>query len=168
MISNDDRSATNIDQQRTMISNKQWSAPNNDQQRRSISNEHWSATNNDLQQTLISNEQWSATNNDRQQTMISNEQWLCRPSILKGGGGLKNLFVCLFGVNCPTREIFTHMETSPLPVKGCKFWTMLDTHDHCAVRVLKRATSTHLRGSVTLTPNAERLAVELSLPVFTT
>ena len=26
----------------------------------------------------------------------------------------------------------------------------------------------HLRGPVTLTPNAERLAVELSVPVFTT
>ena len=32
------------------------------------------------------------------------------------------LFVCLFGVYSPTREFFTHMETSPLPVKGCKFW----------------------------------------------
>ena len=25
----------------------------------------------------------------------------------------------------PTREFFTHLETSPLPVKGCKFWPML-------------------------------------------
>ena len=24
--------------------------------------------------------------------------------------------------------MFTHLETSPLPVKGCKFWPMLDTH----------------------------------------
>ena len=32
------------------------------------------------------------------------------------------LFVRLFGVLRPTREFFTHMETSPLPVKGCKFW----------------------------------------------
>ena len=34
------------------------------------------------------------------------------------------LFVCLFvfwGVYRPTREFFTHIETSPLPVKGCKF-----------------------------------------------
>ena len=31
------------------------------------------------------------------------------------------LFVCLFGVYCPSREFFTHMETSSLPVKGCKF-----------------------------------------------
>ena len=30
-------------------------------------------------------------------------------------------FICLFGVYRPTREFFTHVETSPLPVKGCKF-----------------------------------------------
>ena len=30
--------------------------------------------------------------------------------------------VCLSGgVYCPAREFFTHMETSPLRVKGCKF-----------------------------------------------
>ena len=54
---------------------------------------------------------------------------------------------------------------------------MLGTHGHCAVSVLKLATPTvtrgilhngHLRGPVTLIPVAERLAVELSLPVFTT
>ena len=45
--------------------------------------------------------------------------------------------VCLFGVFRPTREFFTHMETSPLSLKGCKFWHMLDTygslacHTHC-------------------------------------
>ena len=32
------------------------------------------------------------------------------------------LFVRLFGVLRPTREFFTHLETSPLPVRGCKFW----------------------------------------------
>ena len=32
---------------------------------------------------------------------------------------LANLFVCFFGVYRPTREFFTHMETSKLPVKGC-------------------------------------------------
>ena len=32
-------------------------------------------------------------------------------------------FVCLYGVSRPTREFFTHMETSPLPVNGCKFWS---------------------------------------------
>ena len=43
---------------------------------------------------------------------------------------------CLFGVFRPTREFFTHMEKSPLPVKGCKFWPMLGTRGHWAVRVL--------------------------------
>ena len=46
------------------------------------------------------------------------------------------LFVCLFRVFHPTREFFTHLETSPLPVKGCKFWPMLGTHCHWAVGVL--------------------------------
>ena len=55
------------------------------------------------------------------------------------------LFVCLFGfgVHCPAREFFTYMDTSPLPVKGCKFRPMLGTfwqlssegslkcHTHC-------------------------------------
>ena len=42
----------------------------------------------------------------------------------------------VFGVYCPTREFFTHMEMSLLLVKGCKFWPMLRTHGHWAVRVL--------------------------------
>ena len=42
-------------------------------------------------------------------------------------------FVCL-GVFRPTREFFSHLETSPLPVKGCKFWPILGTHGHWAVR----------------------------------
>ena len=42
------------------------------------------------------------------------------------------LFVCMCGVYRPTGEFFTNMETSPLPVKGCKFnfLTMLGTHGH--------------------------------------
>ena len=35
--------------------------------------------------------------------------------------GEVGVFVRLFGVFRPTREFFTHMETSPLP--GCKFFT---------------------------------------------
>ena len=31
-----------------------------------------------------------------------------------------NVFVC-FGVYRPTRELFTQVQTSPLPVKGCQF-----------------------------------------------
>ena len=42
----------------------------------------------------------------------------------------------------PTRYFFIHMETSPMLVKGCKFWPMLGTSGHWAVRVLKRATPT--------------------------
>ena len=34
---------------------------------------------------------------------------------------VKLYICCLFGVYCPTREFFTYMETSSLPVKGCKF-----------------------------------------------
>ena len=34
-------------------------------------------------------------------------------------------FVWLFGAYRLTLEFFTHMEKSPLPVKGCKFWLML-------------------------------------------
>jgi hypothetical protein len=30
------------------------------------------------------------------------------------------MFVCLFTVLRPAQEFFTYMETSPLPVKGCK------------------------------------------------
>ena len=40
------------------------------------------------------------------------------------------------GVFRPTREFFTHFKTSPLPVKGCKFWLMLGTYDNWAKRVL--------------------------------
>ena len=49
---------------------------------------------------------------------------------------MKKMFVCLFGVYLPTREYFSHMQTSPLAVKGFKFWSMLGTHGHCAERVL--------------------------------
>ena len=80
------------------------------------------------------------------------------------------LFVCLFVVFRPTWGFFTHMEMSILPVKGCKFWPMLGTRGHWAVRVLKRATLTVTRGIRLLWPSpfAERLTVELPLPVFTT
>ena len=44
------------------------------------------------------------------------------------------LFVCLFGVFVPLENI--PMDTSPLPMKGSKFWHMLGTHGHWAVRVL--------------------------------
>ena len=34
---------------------------------------------------------------------------------------ISHLKLCLFGVYRPTGEFFTHIETSPFPVKGCKF-----------------------------------------------
>ena len=82
------------------------------------------------------------------------------------------IVICLlFVVYCPL-ENFPHMETLLLPVKGCKFWPMLDTHGHWAVRVLlwhgSFVYNGHLRGPVTFTIIAERLAVELSLPVLAT
>ena len=47
-----------------------------------------------------------------------------------------NVFVCLSGILRHTREHFTHMVASPLPVKGCKFWPVLGTHGDWAVGVL--------------------------------
>ena len=87
-----------------------------------------------------------------------------------------SLFDC-FGVFVPLKNFLTHIETSLLPVNGCKCRSMLGTHDHWAGRffsvphLLWHGTSIYngnLRGPVTLTPIAEHLAVELSLPVFTT
>ena len=87
------------------------------------------------------------------------------------------ILFCLFGVYCPTWEFFTDMETSPLPVKCCKFWPMLGTHGQVQWGFFSvphlmwhRASvyNGHLRGPVTLAPIAERLVVELSLRVFMT
>ena len=49
-----------------------------------------------------------------------------------------SLFVCLFSLSwvyCPTREFFTHMETSPLPLKGCTFWPLFGTYCHWTVKM---------------------------------
>ena len=51
----------------------------------------------------------------------------------------RNAFcVCLIKVYRPTREFFTHLKTSLLPVKGCRFWPMtlssegsLTCHAYC-------------------------------------
>ena len=85
-------------------------------------------------------------------------------------------FYSLLWVFRPTRAFFTHL-FSPSPVKGCKLWTMHNTRGHWTMRffsvlhLLWNVASIHnghLRGSVTLKPVPERLAVELSQPVFTT
>ena len=88
------------------------------------------------------------------------------------------MFVWLeFFVQLENFFTYMYMETSPLSVKGCKFWPMFGTHGHWAVKVFWPVTPVllwhgssvyagHLRGPVTLAPIAERLAVELSLPVL--
>ena len=89
------------------------------------------------------------------------------------------MFVCLGGVYRPTREFFTHMETSPLPVKAANFdlcsWPSLMAIEQWGFFNISHQLwhgptlyTGLLRGPVTLKPVAERLAVELSLPVFTT
>ena len=69
---------------------------------------------------------------------------------------------CLFGVFRPTRVFFTDLESSPLPVKGCTFWPMLGTCElwgfFSVSHLLWHGTvvyNVHLRGPMTLTPNAE-------------
>ena len=98
------------------------------------------------------------------------------PVSMKLGTKYALAFVC--GLSYHSR-IFTQMETSPLPMKGCKFWPMLDPPlmaieqwGFLSVPHLLRHGASfyngHLRGPVTLTPIAERLAVKLSLPAFAT
>ena len=58
----------------------------------------------------------------------------------------------------PTQDFLTHMETSLLPLKGCKFWRIFDTPDHWAVRILwftatrdiRILSYCHIRRSVTI------------------
>ena len=83
------------------------------------------------------------------------------------------LFVCLFGVLGSTREFFTHMETSPLPRDANLTYTRhswpLSSEGSLVPTVTQdiRLYGRH-RGSMTLTLVAERLVVDLSLPVLTT
>ena len=95
--------------------------------------------------------------------------------ILMRGDHISQQCVCLFVLGLSSHSIFTHMETSPLPVKGSEFWPMLGTHGHWAVRVLWRATPTVTRGirlwwsssGTSDTRTYYLLAVELSLSVLT-
>ena len=86
-------------------------------------------------------------------------------------------FLVYLEVYRPTQEFFTHMETSPLLVKGCNFdlcsaltaieqWGFFNVPHGLRHRPI--IYNGHLQRLVTLTPVAEHLAVELSLPVFTT
>ena len=87
------------------------------------------------------------------------------------------VFFSLFEVFRPTREFFTHLETSPLLVQGCNFdmcsalmaieqWGFLSVPHLLCHRA--SVYNGHLREPATITPVAERLAVEHSLPVLTT
>ena len=87
------------------------------------------------------------------------------------------LFVCLFGFIRPTWECFTHMEMSPLQVKAANFGlcSAVMTIEQWGLFIVPHLMwhgvsvyNGHLRRRVTLTRIAELLAVELSLPVFTT
>ena len=69
------------------------------------------------------------------------------------------LFVWCFR---PTREIFIHLKTSPLMMKGCKFWHLLVTHSN------EGYLTCHTYCDTGQPSVAERLAVNLSLPVLTT
>ena len=81
----------------------------------------------------------------------------------------------LHGFFRPIREFFTHLERSPLPVKGYKCWPIIATHlaieqweffnlpSYC---VMGEPFIIVISEYVTLTPVAERLAVELWLPVL--
>ena len=82
----------------------------------------------------------------------------------------------LFGGFDLTWECFTHMDTSPYPLKGCKFWPIafidIEQWRFFSVPHLLWQGPTvyngHLRWPVTLTLVAERLAVQLLLTVLTT
>ena len=78
----------------------------------------------------------------------------------------------------PTRELFTYTEMSSISVKGCKFLSMISAP--LAIEQWGFLSAPHLLwhvtyvykwypwGPVTITPVAESLTVELSLPVLTT
>ena len=86
------------------------------------------------------------------------------------------MFVC-FVVLRPTGIFFTHTEPSPLRLKGFNMSPKLGTQAHWALSVFRVTHlcwhgaclyNGHLGEPVTLTPVDELLAVEQSLPVFTT
>ena len=95
-----------------------------------------------------------------------------------GGGGC--LFVCLFGLYRITRDFSLiwrrhhyrwrvsnfYLSSALMAIEQWGFFSVLHLlwHGSSAYKVYNG----HLRRPVTLTPIAERLAVELSLPVFTT
>ena len=89
-----------------------------------------------------------------------------------------NVFVCLFGVFCPTWEFFTHIwrrhhyQWRTVNFNLCSALMAIEQWGFFSVpHLLWHGDSVyngHLRGPVTPTPIKERFAVELSLPVFAT
>ena len=80
-------------------------------------------------------------------------------------------FVYLYGVYHPNCEFFTPMETSPLPDQVSALKAIEQEGLFKLPHLLWHGASVYngyLRGPVTLTPVAEHLTVQLSLPVFTT
>ena len=84
--------------------------------------------------------------------------------------------VCLFVIYCPIQNFFPHIETSHLPWKAANLdlrsalMAIEQWRFFSVPHLLWHGTSVyndHLREHVTLTHIAKRLAVELSLPVFT-
>ena len=100
------------------------------------------------------------------------EQWTIQQSVTWLSKKF-NVFVCLFWFHVP---FFTHMETPLILAKAANFdlYSALMTIEQwrffSVPHLLWHGISVclcHLQGPVTLTPIAERLAVELSLPAFT-
>ena len=88
------------------------------------------------------------------------------------------MFLCLFGVLRPTQEFFTHIETA-ITGEGLQILSYakhscpLSSEGSIAFHInrdTRRASfyNRHRRRPETITPVAQRLALEPSLPVFTT
>ena len=84
------------------------------------------------------------------------------------------LFVCLFWFFVTLENFSLTWTRHHCPVKGCKFWPTLGNHGQQwgfsnVPHLLWHGASvynSHLQGPVPVTPIAQRLAVELLLPVF--
>lgn len=73
----------------------------------------------------------------------STQLWVCKNK--------KNISSSVkFGVFRNSRESFTHLETTPLPLRCYTLWPILDNHGHSAVKVCIRATPTVTRANTIL------------------
>ena len=78
--------------------------------------------------------------------------------------------VCLGGffwvVFLSTQEFSNHLETSPLSMKGYKFWPLLGTHGHWAGRVLWRTTPIVTRTTPSTWPSPRTPDTYIWFPAF--